>query len=142
MQIFDTWMMDHEGDKHSGFLQDEHNFITTFFYIGNYMRDKLKPVGFVVWEEYSNSYVFGQSLEWFIDNHWSIKGGLHMIWEGDENFRHDAGPYHSFAIPTTGGPAGFGGTYPFHELPLGVARSGIGALSNNDEVFFQLKYQF
>jgi len=45
-------------------------------------------------------------------------------------------------LPSTGGPSGFGGTYPFQELPLGVARSGIGALSNNDEVFFQLKYQF
>lgn len=142
MQVFDTWMMDHEGDKHSGFLQDEHNFITTFFYIGNYMRDKLKPVGFVVWEESSNSYVFGQSVEWFIDNHWSVKGGLHMLWGGNENFRHDAGPYHSFALPSSGGPMGFGGNYPFHQLPLGVARQGIGALSNNDEVFFQLKYQF
>jgi hypothetical protein len=37
---------------------------------------------------------------------------------------------------------GFGGNTPFHQLPLGVARQGIGALSNNDEVFFQLKYQF
>lgn len=140
MQIFDTWYMDHEGDKHSGYLTDEHNFITTFFWIGNYMRDKVKPVGFFVWEEATNSYVFGQNVEWFIDNHWSIKTGLHMIWEGDENFRHDAGPYHSFAIP--GNAIGVGDTYPFHELPLGVARQGIGALRNNDEVFFQLKYQF
>lgn len=137
MQIFDTWYMDHEGDKHTGYLTDEHNFITTFFYIGNYMRDKLKPVGFVVWEESSNSYVFGQSVEWFIDNHWSIKGGLHMIWEGDENYRHDMGPYTSYITPGADGRID-----PFQESVFGIARRGIGALSNNDEVFFQLKYQF
>ncbi|MCC7120175.1 MAG: hypothetical protein IT493_01345 [Gammaproteobacteria bacterium] len=137
MQIFDTWYMDHEGDKHTGYFQDEHNFITTFFWIGNYMRDKVKPVGFVVWEEASNSYVFGQNVEWFIDNHWSIKGGLHMIWEGDENYRHDLGPYTSFATPGANGLRD-----PYNNSVFGVGREGIGALRNNDEVFFQLKYQF
>ena len=137
MQIFDTWYMDHEGDKHTGYFQDEHNFITTFFWIGNYMRDKVKPVGFVVWEEASNSYVFGQNVEWFIDNHWSIKGGLHMIWGGDETYRHDLGPYTSFAAPGTNGRRD-----PFNNSIFGVGREGIGALRNNDEVFFQLKYQF
>jgi len=141
MQVFDTWYMDHEGDKHTGYLQDEHNFITTFFWIGNYMRDKVKPVGFFVWEESSNSYVFGQNVEWFIDNHWSIKAGLHMIWEGDENFRHDMGPYTSYIKPyMTGSAAGFRDTY--QQSIFGVGREGIGALRNNDEVFFQLKYQF
>lgn len=137
MQVFDTWYMGHDGDKHTGMPFDEHNFITTFFYIGNYMRDKLKPVGFVVWEEFSNSYVFGQSVEWFIDNHWSIKTGLHMIWEGDENFRHDLGPYTSFVTPRGGS-----NFEVYTQSSLGVAREGIGALRNNDEVFFQLKYQF
>lgn len=137
MQIFDTWYLGHDGDKHTGMAFDEHNFITTFFYIGNYMRDKVKPVGFVVWEEFSNSYVFGQSVEWFIDNHWSIKTGLHMIWEGDENFRHDLGPYTSFVTPRGGS-----NFEVFTQSALGVAREGIGALRNNDEVFFQLKYQF
>ena len=141
MQVFDTWYMDHEGDKHTGYLQDEHNFITTFFWIGNYMRDKVKPVGFFVWEESSNSYVFGQNVEWFIDNHWSIKAGLHMIWEGDENFRHDMGPYTAYIKPyTTGSAAGF--RDPYQQSVFGVGREGIGALRNNDEVFFQLKYQF
>lgn len=137
MQIFDTWYTDHDGDKHTGMPFDEHNFITTFFYIGNYMRDKVKPVGFVVWEEATNSYVFGQNVEWFIDNHWSIKGGLHMIWEGDENFLHDNGPYTSFISPVGGNQFAV-----FTHGTLGVAREGIGALRNNDEVFFQLKYQF
>lgn len=137
MQIFDTWYMDHEGDKHTGYLNDEHNFITTFFWIGNYMRDRIKPVGFVVWEEYSNSYVFGQNVEWFIDNHWSVKAGLHMIWEGDENFRHDMGPYTAYIKPFANGFRD-----PFQQSVMGVGREGIGALRDNDEVFFQLKYQF
>lgn len=142
MQVFDTWYMDHEGDKHTGYLQDEHNFITTFFWIGNYMRDKVKPVGFFVWEESSNSYVFGQNVEWFIDNHWSIKGGLHMIWEGDENFRHDMGPYTAYIKPYMTGSAPGVFRDPYQQSVLGVGREGIGALRNNDEVFFQLKYQF
>ncbi len=137
LQIFDTWYVDHEGDKHTGFLVDEHNFITTFFFLGNYMRDKLKPTGFYVWEEASNSHVAGFNVEWLMDNHWSIKGGFHLIWEGDENFRHDVGPYTAFILPD-----GNGVRNPYQQSPLGVAHEGIGALRDNDEVFLQLKYQF
>ena len=137
MQIFDTWYWDHEGDKHNGYFTDEHNFITTFFYIANYMRDTLKPVGFVVWEEASNSWVAGQSVEWLIDNHWSVKGGFNIIWGGNNNFRHDAGPFSSFVVPTTT----FGGS-PYNQSVFGVAHEGIGALRDNDELFFQVKYQF
>ena len=50
LQIFDTWYLDHEGDKNTGMFVDEHNWITTFFFIGNYLRDTLKPTGFYVWE--------------------------------------------------------------------------------------------
>jgi len=56
-QLFDTWYLDHEGDKHTGFYTDEHNFIWTFFFIGNYMRDRVTPLGFLVWEEATNSWV-------------------------------------------------------------------------------------
>jgi hypothetical protein len=137
LQLFDTWYWDHEGDKHTGYLTDEHNFITTFFFIGNYMRDKLKPVGFYVWEEAANSHVAGLNLEWLIDNHWSIKGGFHTIWEGDENTRHDTGPFTNFI--------NLGPDFrqdPFVSSVFGPARQGIGALRNYDEVFFELKYQF
>ncbi|MEM7542037.1 MAG: DUF1302 family protein, partial [Pseudomonadota bacterium] len=33
MQIFDTWYWDHEGDKNTGYFVDEHNWITTFFFL-------------------------------------------------------------------------------------------------------------
>ena len=150
MQLFDTWFIDHDGDKNTGFLNDEHNFIWTFFFLGNYWRDTLKPVGFIVWEEAANSWTAGLNLEWLLDNHWSIKGGLHTIWGGDNNYTHDAGPYTSF-INGTGDNAGgsrvgtYGagtGAYPYQNAPLGVAHEGIGALRDNDELFFQLKYQF
>ncbi len=141
MQIFDTWYWDHEGDKNTGYFVDEHNFITTFFVIGNYMRDKLKPVGFYVWEESTNSHVAGANLEWLIDNHWSVKGGAHIIWEGDENTTHDVGPFTNFIGI---GPNGSGGVsqYPFTQSTLGIARQGLGGLRNYDELFFELKYQF
>jgi len=134
-QLFDTWYLDHEGDKHSGFYTDEHNFIWTFFFIGNYMRDRVTPLGFLVWEEASNSWVAGFNTEWKMDNHWSVKGGLHTIWGGNENWRHDSGPFSSFI-------QGIGGTDPYQQAVFGVAREGIGALRANDELFLQLKYQF
>ena len=136
MQIFDTWYLDHDGGNHDGMFVDEHNFITTFFYIANYMRDTLKPVGFIVWEDASNSWVAGQSVEWLIDNHWSIKGGFNTIWGGTTNARHDSGPFRSFVVP------GASGNDPYNQSVFGVAREGIGALRDNDEVFLQLKYQF
>lgn len=137
LQIFDTWYWDHEGDKNTGYLTDEHNWITTFFFIGNYMRDTLKPVGFYVWEEFSNSHVAGLNLEWLIDNHWSVKGGFHLIWEGDENRTNDTGVFTSYVTNGPGGTAS-----PYVSSALGPGRQGIGALRNYDEVFFELKYQF
>lgn len=137
MQIFDTWYWDHEGDKNTGYFVDEHNWITTFFFVGNYMRDTLKPTGFYVWEEYSNSHVAGLNLEWLIDNHWSVKGGFHIIWEGDDNTTHDTGPFSNFMTIGQNGRQ-----YPYVNGSLGPGRQGIGGLRNYDEVFFELKYQF
>ena len=150
MQLFDTWYIDHEGDKNTGFLNNEHNFIWTFFFVGNYMRDTLKPVGFIVWEEAANSWTAGLNLEWLLDNHWSIKGGLYTIWGGDNNYTHSAGPYTSFingagfdnAGDSRVGTGGLNNNYPYQNSPLGVAHEGIGALRDNDELFLQLKYQF
>ncbi len=140
-QLFDTWYIDHEGDKHTGFYTDEHNFIATFFFIANYMRDRVTPLGFAVWEEASNSWVFGFNTEWKIDNHWSIKGGLHTIFGGNENFRHDSGPFSTFVVPIQGGVGSGNDTFAQHSV-FGAAHEGVGALRDNDEVFFQLKYQF
>ncbi len=137
LQIFDTWYWDHEGDKNTGYFVDEHNWITTFFFLGNYMRDTLKPTGFYVWEEYSNSHVTGFNLEWLIDNHWSIKGGFHLIWGGDNNTTHDNGPFTTFITPGSDGR-----TNPYVAGVFGPGRQGIGGLRNYDEVFFELKYQF
>jgi len=138
-QVFDTWYLDHEGDKHTGFYTDEHNFIWTFFFIGNYMRDRVTPLGFLVWEEASNSWVAGFNTEWKMDNHWSVKGGLHTIWGGNENFRHDSGPFSTFVVPFSA--TGVADNYAQQSV-FGAAHEGIGALRNNDELFLQLKYQF
>ena len=135
-QLFDTWYWDHEGDKHTGYYVDAHNFISTFFFIANYFRDTVTPIGFIVWEEASNSWVAGFNTEWKMNNHWSVKGGLHTIWGGTGNFRHDSGPFRSFVVP------GANGNDPFQQSVFGVAHEGVGALRDNDELFFQLKYQF
>jgi hypothetical protein len=91
----------------------------------------------VVGVKASNSWVAGQSVEWLLDNHWSIKGGFNTIWGGHTNFRHDAGPFGSFVVP--GSQIG---STPYNQSVFGVAHEGIGALRDNDEVFLQLKYQF
>ena len=138
-QLFDTWYWDHEGDKHTGYFTDEHNFISTLFFIANYFRDTVTPIGFIVWEEASNSWVAGFNTEWKMNNHWSVKGGLHTIWGGHGNFRHDAGPFDTFIVP-------FGANAQAdsfaNQSVFGVAHEGIGALRDNDELFMQLKYQF
>ncbi|MEM7466740.1 MAG: DUF1302 family protein [Pseudomonadota bacterium] len=142
MQIFDTWYIDHEGDKNTGFLNDEHNFITTFFFIGNYLRDTVKPIGFLVWEEQSNAWTAGLNVEWLMDNHWSVKLGMHTLWGGTNNFTHDTGPFTSFIPGNLGtGTVAFPAS-TYNQASLGVAGEGIGALRDNDEVFLQLKYQF
>jgi len=147
LQIFDTWYWDHEGDKNTGYYTDEHNFITTFFFLANYNRDTIKPVGAYVWEEAANAHVAIFNVEWLIDNHWSIKGGVNIIWEGDENMTHDTGVFTSFITPgsdhaSRGGGAAAGSSYPYVTSVLGPARQGLGALRNYDEFFFELKYQF
>ena len=79
-----------------------------------------------------------------MDNHWSVKIGLHTIWAGDNNYTHDSGPFTSFIVPGGGDTGRIPGTgaYPYQNSIFGVAREGIGALRDNDEVFLQLKYQF
>ena len=136
-QLFDTWYMDHEGDAHTGMLNDTHNFITTFFFIGNYMRDRLKPVGFIVWEEASNSWVAGLNLEWLMDNHWSVKGGFHTILGGTNNNTHDTGPFTNFIAADSSFVQN-----PYVNAPFGIAHQGLGAVRSYDEIFFELKYQF
>ena len=136
-QIFDTWYMDHQGDRNTGMFVDEHNFITTFFFIGNYMRDRLKPVGFIVWEEASDSWVAGLNLEWLMDNHWSVKGGLHTIMGGTNSHTHDTGPFTNFI---TSGPDFR--QDPYVSSVLGIGHEGIGVVRDYDEIFFELKYQF
>ena len=95
--------------------------------------------GAYVWDEQGNSHVAGLNLEWLIDNHWSVKGGLHTIWGGNENFRHDSGPFSTFVVPFSA--TGVGDNYAQQSV-FGAAHEGIGALRANDELFFQLKYQF
>ena len=70
-----------------------------------------------------------------------MKGGFHLIWEGDNNFTHDTGPFANFihAGPNT---AGVQGQFPYVNSVFGVGREGIGALRNYDEIFFEIKYQF
>ena len=71
-----------------------------------------------------------------------MKGGFHLIWEGDNNFTHDTGPYANFIPHWRYGRDGTSGQFPYVQSVFGVGREGIGALRNYDEIFFEIKYQF
>lgn len=132
LQLFDTWYLDHEGSEFDGYFVDDHNLIATFYWETFYMRDQIKPSGFVVFEEASDTWVFGANVQWFIDNHWSVKAGVHIIEDDDKVGRHDVGPFSSFTLD---------GNYA-QQAVFGYGREGIGALSQNDEAFLQVQFQF
>lgn len=132
LQVFDTWYLDHEGGANDGFFVDEHNWIGTFFWETYYMRDQIKPSGFVVFEESSDTWVFGANIQWFIDNHWSIKAGVHLVEDKDKPGKFDVGPFSSFTLD---------GNYA-QQAVFGYAREGIGAVADNDEAFLQIQFQF
>jgi len=131
-QYFDTWYLDHEGSKTDGYILDDHNRIYTFYWETFYNRDRVKPSGFFVWEDNSDSWVVGANITWFIDNHWSVKTGVHLIGRDKDPGLFDVGPFSSFTLD---------GNYA-QQAVFGYAREGIGALKDNDEAFFQIQYQF
>lgn len=128
-QIFDTWYLDHEGGQ-DGMFVGKHNYILTGFAQTHYMRDQLIPQAFGVWEEETNSWVAGFQVEYLFNNYLSMVFGGNFIWGGSENKTFDVGPFASFA-----------GNFA-EEAVFGYAKQGIGALKNNDELFFRTKVQF
>lgn len=128
-QFFDTWYLDHEGGQ-DGMFVGKHNYIITGFAQTHYMRDQLIPQAFGVWEEESDSWVAGFQVQYLFNNYLSMMVGGNFIWAGSENKTFDVGPFRSF-----------GGNFA-EEAVFGFAKQGIGALANNDELFFRTKVQF
>ncbi|PCI17015.1 MAG: hypothetical protein COB62_07725 [Piscirickettsiaceae bacterium] len=131
-QVFNTHYMDWEGDRFAGFVPPEDNIILTLFAQTQYMRDRLIPNAFYVYEDGSQTSVWGASVQFLFDNHYSIKGGINVISGGKDDAKFDVGPFASFALDK-----GFA-----QEAVFGFVKQGIGALENNDEIFLQLQYQF
>ncbi|RLA44956.1 MAG: hypothetical protein DRQ97_10505 [Gammaproteobacteria bacterium] len=131
-QFFDTWYLDHEGSNTDGYILNDHNRIYTFYWETYYARDTVKPSGFAVYEEESKAWVFGANVTWFIDNHWSVKTGAHIISRDEDPGLFDVGPFASFTLD---------GNYAQQAI-FGYAREGIGSVKDNDEVFVQVQYQF
>lgn len=131
-QLFDTWYVDHEGDSSDGYYVGEHNLIATFFAQTHYLRDQLIPQGFVVWEEESNSWVVGASVEYLINNSFSITAGFNAISGGKKDIDFDVGPFTAFTLD---------GNYE-QEAVFGLGRQGIGSLRDNDEAYLRIRYQF
>jgi hypothetical protein len=135
-QLFNTHYLDYEGDSHTGFVPGENNLILTLFAQTQYMRDRLIPNVFYVYEDGSDTHISGASVQYLIDNHFSVKGGINIISGGEDNQTFDVGPFSSFA------GAGTTPTANEQQAVFGFAKEGIGALRDNDELFLQLQYQF
>jgi len=142
-QIFHTYWLDHEGDNNDGFFTDRHNWILTFFIQGNYLRDRLTPQAFVVWEEASGAWVSGIQAQWLFTNNWSIVGGINAIWGTPTEDSHAIGPFTGFTlnrVDAAGSAAPGGHTNPTNVN--GLAQEGIASLRNRDELFVRLRYSF
>ncbi|MEW5011104.1 MAG: DUF1302 family protein [Cycloclasticus sp.] len=135
-QMFNTHYLDYEGDKDAGFVANENNYIWTFFAQTQYMRDRLIPNAFYVYEDGSNTHLYGASIQYLLDNHFSVKGGIHVISGGEDNQTFDVGPFSSFTGAATTPTANV------QQAVFGFAKEGIGALRDNDEIYLQLQYQF
>ncbi len=141
-QIFHTYWKDHEGNNQSGMPIDRHNWILTLFIQGQYMRDRLTPQGFIVWEEASGAWVSGFQLQYLLTNNWSILGGVNVIWGTPQEDSHAIGPFTGFTVDPQAD-----GTF----LPLGdgtptnvrgAIQEGLSNIRNQDEVFFRIRYSF
>ena len=131
-QIFNTIYLDWEGTHESGFATDRNNWIYTFFIQGQYLRDRLTPQAFIVWEQSSGGWIGGFQLQYLISNTWSLVGGGNFTWEGRRQRRHDLGPFTSFTLNGS----------PYQEAVFGAAQLGAAAFNKNDELFFRVRYQF
>jgi hypothetical protein len=100
------------------------------------MRDRLIPNAFYVYEDGSDTHIAGASVQFLLDNHFSVKGGINIISGGENNQTFDVGPFSSFAGAATTPTANV------QQAVFGFAKEGIGALRDNDELFLQLQYQF
>lgn len=144
-QIFHTYWMDHDGDNQNGFMMDRHNWIITFFIQGNYLRDRLTPQAFIVWEEHSGAWVSGFQAQYLLTQNWSIVGGIHAIWGSATENRHAIGPFTGFTLNRAGGTIDGQASAGGHRNPEsvnGLAQEGIASLGERDEVFLRIRYSF
>ncbi len=142
-QIFHTWLINHDGSNTRGMLTDQNTWIFTFFAQGQYMRDRLTPQGFIVWDQQSNGWIAGSQIQYLFNNNWSAAIGGNFQWSGRRNERHDNGAFTSFVRPPdVPGTAQGGRGVPIQRTFFGDAQNGATCCRKNDEVFFRLQYQF
>ena len=139
-QIFNTSYLDHDGDNNHGMPFRQNNWIFTFFAQGQYMRDRLTPQGFIVWDQQSNGWIAGSQIQYLFNNNWSAAIGGNFQWSGRRQERHDNGAFTSFIRAPANAPGG--GGVPVQRTFFGDAQNGATCCRKNDEVFFRVQYQF
>ncbi len=149
-QIFHTYYLGWEGGPSHGFLNDRHSWIYTFFAQGQYMRDRLTPQGFIVWDQTSNGWIAGMQIQYLFNNNWSAMFGGNFTWSGRRQEAHDNGAFTAFNTGFSGNAAAGGPNAAGcpscgrvkQRTFFGDAQNGAAALRKNDEFFFRVQYQF
>jgi len=141
-QIFQTWWIDHDGDRSTGMLNPEREWIYTFFAQGQYLRDRLTPQAFIVWEQKSNGWIGGFQVQYLFNNNWSAVFGGNFTWQGQRNKTHDVLNFTAFTLDA-GQLNGNGLSRGYvQESVFGPARRGAAVFNDNSEFFFRVRYQF
>ena len=141
-QIFQTWWVDHDGDRSTGMLNPEREWIYTFFVQGQYLRDRLTPQAFIVWEQKSDGWIGGFQAQYLFNNNWSAVFGGNFTWQGHRNKDHDVVNFTAFTL-NNGQVNGEGFSRGYvQESVFGPARRGAAVFNDNSEFFFRVRYQF
>ncbi|NNL84302.1 MAG: hypothetical protein HKP27_01555 [Myxococcales bacterium] len=141
-QIFHTYWMDYEGDNQNGMIGDRHNWIYTLFIQGQYMRDRLTPQGFIVFEQSTGAWISGFQLQYLLTNNWSVLAGVNVSWGTPIEDSHAIGPFTAFTIQGQGNGAAspLGDSTPTNVQ--GAIAEGLTVLRDQDEIFFRIRYAF
>ena len=160
-QVFGQHLLDHNsfhpahdvgfGPK-IGFQDNQHSFIATFLFQGNYMNDRLTPQVITAYDFRAQALVVGPSLNWLPSDNWRVTLGANLKFGHSVNVADDGRTSNPFAPFTcqaeiisqcapgqtqtsTGERRGY--------YPLGAFQSGpLGMAQNEDELQILVRYRF
>jgi hypothetical protein len=134
-QVFNTWILEHDGTAGSGMIPDPYTVTLTAFAQTWYFQDRFVPLVYVAYLPNADARAAGVWLEYLYTNNWSIRGGVN-VFSGAVK-RHDTAQFCGLVAP---GPDGTVNCR--QENFFGFGREGFGADRDRDEFFFQVRFRY